>query len=102
MAQDRLTREDVLKVAERMLSDHGWTLHLTPYRTHTGDPFAHPWTGPIAWECRARATFQKSAELLPLITALQEMGLDFQIVSGDEDGATVRIALADGERILTP
>lgn len=75
--QERLAREDVLLLAERLLNDYGWRLHLTAYRTHTGSPNAHPWTGPIAWEARLTTTFKTSAELVALRNTLAEHGMDF-------------------------
>lgn len=99
--EDRLTRQQVLDLSELVLRDFGWSLHLTAYRTHTGNPSSHPWTGPIAWETRISTTFQESGPFLKLVTTIQSLGLDVQIVGGDEDGAQVRIIQPEEGRIIS-
>lgn len=97
----RLTHDQVLRVFGRLLADYGWTAHLTVYRTHTGNPVAHPWTGPLAWECRLSTTFQESKGFLEFAEAIRALGLDFQIVGGDEDGAQIRIVQPGDIRITS-
>lgn len=101
MANDRLTREQVLVVAERLLADFGWTLHIAAYRTHTGDPSRNPWTGPLAWECRLSTTWRSTDELLAAIETLREVGLDLQAIGGGGDGAHFLVTPRDDDRILT-
>ena len=91
-----LTHDDVVRLVETCLRDFGITLRLWAYRTHTGDPFKHPWTGPIAWEVSAASTHLTHDKLKALIAATEALGLRLHFGDADESTGALRF-----ERLLS-